>query len=240
MDTTGGVTAGREDRTVRTYDLTRQVTDGMPTYPGDPDVSVATTGTVEEDGYRSTEFSMGTHAGTHVDAPAHTEPGGRTLDDYPASAFRFDAVRLEITGKAPRDPIERTDIRDAAAAVSPEDAFGADVLVLRTGWDEYWGTEWYGDHPFLTPAAAEWLADNDYDVALDAPSVDPTPSPNSRPVEPDGYPAHHAILGAGQFIVENLTNLHDPPSRFTLHAYPLAVAGAEAAPTRAVAIDEDG
>lgn len=212
----------------------------MTTYPDDPDVGLSTEATVEEEGYRVTAISMGSHAGTHVDAPAHTEPRGRTIDEYPASAFRFDAVRLDVSGKAPREPIDRADIREAAASVDPEATFAADLLALRTGWDEYWGTEWYHDHPFLTPGAAAWLADNDYHVGVDAPSVDPTPSPNARPDEPDGVPAHHALLGSGRLIVENLVDLAAPPEQFTLHAYPLSLADAEAAPARAVAMAVPG
>jgi kynurenine formamidase len=49
-------------------------------------------------------------------------------------------------------------------------------------------------------------------------------------------PAHHALLGAGRVIVENLTNVAAPSAdRFTLSACPLAVA-ADGAPVRAVAV----
>jgi kynurenine formamidase len=224
---------------VRQYDLSRPVGPETWTYPADPDVSVEAAATVEEDGYRVTHVSMGTHAGTHLDAPAHTEPGGRTVDDYRPSAFRFDAVRLDVSGTAPREPIDRATIRDAATAVCPDEAFAADTFILRTGWDEYWGSDWYQEHPFLAPSAAAWLADTGYHVGIDAPSVDPTPSPNARPDEPDGVPAHHALLGEGQFVVENLTGLATPPDCFRVHAYPLAIQGAEAAPVRAVAAVEE-
>jgi kynurenine formamidase len=52
-------------------------------------------------------------------------------------------------------------------------------------------------------------------------------------------PAHHALLGEGLPIVENLRNLGALPNRFTLHAYPLRL-DADGAPVRAVADVDDG
>jgi kynurenine formamidase len=221
--------------TVTTYDLTRQITGGMPGYPDDPPVELREYADVEGDGYRATELRLTTHAGTHVDAPAHTEPHGKPIDAYPVEQFQFDALRLAVTVDAPREPIGREDIQDAASDADPGDAFAADMLVLDTGWADHWGDDWYDDHPYLTPEAAEWIADNGYHVGLDALSVDPTPTANARPDEPEGLPAHHALLGEGLFVVENLTNLEAPPRQFRLKAYPLPVDDADAAPARVVA-----
>jgi len=59
----------------------------MPTYPGDPDVTLAPDATHEEDGYATSELRTGTHAGTHVDAPRHTLPeGSRSTSERWASS----------------------------------------------------------------------------------------------------------------------------------------------------------
>jgi len=224
---------------VTRYDLSQPVSGDTVGYPDDPEVSLSTRATVEADGYRVTELSMGVHAGTHVDAPAHVQRDGRTVDAFRVDEFRFDAVRLDLTGRAPREPIERRDLQAAATEVGPDATFAADMLVLWTGWPQYRDGDWYHDHPFLTPEAAGWLAENGYHVGIDALSVDPTPSTNARPDEPEGVPAHHHLLGRGKFIVENLADLDAPPESFTLEAYPVALADAEAAPARAVAVAED-
>jgi kynurenine formamidase len=224
---------------VNRHDISQPVSGDTVGYPDDPDVSLTTRATVAEDGYRVTELSMGLHAGTHVDAPAHVQEGGRTVDAYRVEEFRFDAVRLDLTDRAPREPIDRRDLQAAATEIGPDATFAADMLVLWTGWQEYRSGDWYFDHPFLTAEAAGWLADNGYHVGIDALSVDPTPSPNARPDEPDGVPAHHQLLGRGKFIVENLANLGGPPDSFTLEAYPIALEDVEAAPARAVAVAEE-
>jgi len=220
------------------HDLTQPVTAGMPVYPGDPPVAIESHATMAGDGYRTSALSLGTHAGTHVDAPAHTEPDGKTLDEFDVAAFRFDAVVIDCADVGARAAISRDAIE---AADPPADA---DAVLLHTGWAEHWGTDRYRDHPFLAPAAAEWLADAGYHVGFDTFSPDPTPpveegSGGDREgpdAEPPGIPAHHALLGAERLIVENLRGLDRLPDRVTLHAYPVAIEDADGAPVRAVAV----
>ncbi|SFR55585.1 Kynurenine formamidase [Halogeometricum rufum] len=200
----------------RLVDLTMPVEASMPTYPGDPPVSVTPHATHESDGYRVSRLELGTHAGTHVDAPAHTERDGATLGSVPVDRFRFDA-RL-------------VDCRDVGAngTIGPDrlPETDAEMLVFRTGWDAEWGTDRMVDHPALAPETADRCAERGHHVGIDALSPDPTGG--------EGVPAHRALLGAGLLIVENLTELGDVPDRFELLAFPLKV-DADGAPVRAVA-----
>ncbi len=195
-------------------------------YPGDPPVERTPHATHDADGFRVTRLELGTHSGTHVDAPAHTEPDGRTLDEFPIETFEFDALLIDCCDKSAREPIELADLPE-----STDDT----LLVFHTGWDTHWGTDAYFDHPYLSAETAAWCADHDYHVAIDALNVDPTPSENANPDEPEGVPSHHALLGSDRLIVENLTNLDGLPRRFTLSAFPLSVKDADGAPVRAVA-----
>lgn len=49
------------------YDVTRSIHPGMPVYPGDPPVKA----TLVADYPAVTRWSLGSHTGTHVDAPRH-------------------------------------------------------------------------------------------------------------------------------------------------------------------------
>ncbi|WP_435128920.1 cyclase family protein [Halobaculum sp. D14] len=227
-------------------DLTRRIESGMSTYPGDPPVGVTPHATMESDGYRVSSLRLGTHTGTHVDAPAHTEPDGATLDEFEPAAFRFDAALVDVTDVGAREAIQ------PSAVPSEDDCADADLLVFRTGWGRHWGTDRYRDHPFLAPAAAEACADRGLAVGVDTLSPDPTAAGAASPTdesleadgastgasgasaEADGVPAHHALLGAGLLIVENLRLPSTLPEQFTVHAYPLRV-DADGAPVRAVA-----
>jgi len=224
-------------------DLSHPVESGMPVFPDDPAVTVDAHATMAADGYRVSALSCGSHTGTHVDAPSHTEADGRAIDEFPADRFVRDAVRVDLRDHAAREPIRPADLPTVEA----------DAVVLRTGWDRHWGDPAYLDHPYLTPAAARHCADHGYDVAVDALNVDPTPAPgpggsgdphgttgpggsgDPHGTDDDPVPAHHELLGTGRLVVENLTNLDSVPARFELTALPLALAGGDGAPVRAVA-----
>jgi kynurenine formamidase len=206
------------------HDCSHPVRTGMQTYPGDPSVSLSPHATHGEDGYRVTEVKLGSHAGTHLDAPAHTEPDGATLGAYPVDRFRFDARLVDVGDLGAREPIPPGAVPDT----------DAEMLVFATGWDAHWGTPRYDDHPYLDPSTAERCVEAGYHVATDTLSPDPTPTDVAGEDEPNGVPAHHALLGAERFVIENLTGLGGLPDRFTLHAYPVAM-DADGAPIRAVA-----
>lgn len=218
-------------------DLTRRIESGMTVYPGSPGVSTESSATMASDGYRVTRLSFTTHVGTHIDAPAHMVPDGATLDEYGIADFRFDARLVDLADDAGEPTL------DARAPIEPEllpdDSADADMLAIRTGWGEHWGDDRYFDHPYLTPEAASHVADLGCAVGLDTINPDPTPTARAGAIEgldaePEGTPAHHELLGAGEFIVENLDLSVALPDRFTLRAYPLRV-DADGAPVRAVA-----
>mgnify|MGYP000129704946 CR=1 FL=1 len=204
-------------------DLSQELTSGQP-YPGDPPARVTPHATMTEDGYRVAELACSTHSGTHVDAPSHLREDGASLGAFDVAEFRFDARVLDCTDLGAREqiPAERVPETDA------------DLLLVHTGFATHWGDDEYLDHPYLSAPAAERCAGRECAVGLDAASVDPTPSPNASDDEPAGYPAHHALLGAGLPILENLANLSGLPERVTVHGYPLPV-DADGAPARVVA-----
>ncbi len=202
----------------------------MPVFPDDPSVTLEPARTLEDDGYRVSALACSSHTGTHIDAPSHTEPAGRTIDAYPLEAFVFDARIVDCTGKEPRAPITAEEL--------PAVADGVDLIVCRTGWDRHWGTATYADHPYLTAQAAERCVEAGLSIGVDTLNPDPTPTPNASADEPTDFPVHAAVLGADHFIIENLTNL-EGLDRVTLYAFPLALTDGDGSPVRAVAQIDD-
>lgn len=239
-------------------DLSHPLEPGPPTYPGDPPVEIEPHATHADDGYEVARLAMGSHSATHIDAPRHLRADGATLDDYPVETFAFEAVRVSVPAPDPRQPIVRADLPDLPDIDTDlpdgdSDLAGVDLVAVHTGWDARWGSPAYLNHPYLAPDLAGWLADRECHVGIDAISVDPTstdpgePSDEGTPTdgrtptdratsnEPEGFPAHRALLGADRLLVENLAGLANVPERFTLLAFPLAVPDADGAPVRAVA-----
>ncbi|KAJ7807822.1 putative cyclase [Mycena olivaceomarginata] len=212
---------------MQVVDLSHSLKPGMQIYPGDPVFSCSCVTTVEKDGYAVRSLSMGSHTGTHVDAPSHFFADGKSIEQIPLSTFIGPALQIGLTHKSPREAITWDDL----APYKSQMAAGV-IILLRTGWSQYWGTEKYLEHPFLDRAAAEQIMATGVQVV----GID-TLSPDETRLDGVGdFGAHQVILGAGGIIAENLTNLHAlDGSNYVVHLIPLNIDGSDGSPVRAFA-----
>ena len=212
-------------------DLSHPVDETTQVYPGDPIVRLTPATTIAADGVNVLHVHLGSHSGTHVDAPYHFVEGGQRIDEMDPKLFVGPAVVVDARGKTPRGRITVEDLRPYESELSE-----GKVAVIRTSWDEHFSTESYYDHPFLDRRAAHLLLDAGVrTVATDALNVDET---NLEGPHPEDFPAHRLILGAGGVIAENLTNLsaiNFPDPVFSI--LPIRLRGSDGAPVRAVAME---
>jgi kynurenine formamidase len=210
-------------------DLSHHLEDGMAAYPGLPPARIEAL--IDHDASREryeekAEFYLGTvtiagNTGTYLDAPFH-----RFRDREDLAALPLEAV-VGLRGLVvDADP---SDGRAVTLEVSDDELAGRAVLV-RTGWDERWGSDdYWRDAPFLPAKAVDRLvAARAALVGVDFGNVDDT-GDLSRP-------GHTGLLGAGIPIVENLRRLDRLPREgFTFSAPPLAIVRGAAFPVRAFA-----
>lgn len=78
--------------TIKIIDITSELNEKTPIYEGDPRIRVEQVFTVESDGFAMTELSMGSHSGTHIDAPGHYIAGGRGVSEIPLTDTVGDCV----------------------------------------------------------------------------------------------------------------------------------------------------
>ena len=72
---------------MKIYDISQEVF-SCALYPGDPQPAKQTLcSTASGDLYNLTAFSMCAHNGTHIDAPFHFLPEGKTVDQLPLDTF---------------------------------------------------------------------------------------------------------------------------------------------------------
>ena len=200
-------------------DLSLPIRDGGPSYPGDPLCSVVPVRSMPEDHFNLRAISMGSHQGTHIDAPFHFLADGITIDQVPLGQTSGPATLVDLGERPPRASIE---IEDFAGL----DLRPGDRLVYRLGWDRHVGEAGYfTDMPRLSVAAAAWLAERRLAlVGMDT----GTPNPDHA-VE-----VHRLLLGSGAVILESLAGLDQlRPGAFWLHAAPLRIIGSDGAPVRA-------
>ena len=79
-------------------DLSLPISEETPVYPDDPPVNVRLWAVIDRDGYYMNVLKMGEHTGTHVDAPAHFIPGGKTVDELPLEKFIGEGLVLDVRG----------------------------------------------------------------------------------------------------------------------------------------------
>lgn len=215
----------------RVVDLSHRVDEHTQVFPGDPEPRFEPAAKIPQDGMNVLSLHLGSHSGTHVDAPYHFVEDGSRIDEMDPALFVGPATIMDGRGKGPRGRITEEDLRPY------EDRLSEGVIaVVWTGWDEHYGTPRYYDHPFLDRRAAQLLLDSGVKtVAIDALNVDETVLEGPHP---EGYPVHHLICGAGGVIAENLTGIAavDFPEPL-LSLLPIKLAGSDGAPVRAVAIE---
>jgi arylformamidase len=83
-------------------DLTLPVVHGMPVYPDDPPVILRPLHHLESHGWRLQYLCMGSHAGTHVNVPAHMLEHGASISELPPERFMGPARRVKSPGRLPR------------------------------------------------------------------------------------------------------------------------------------------
>ncbi|MFA7563579.1 MAG: cyclase family protein, partial [Methanoculleus sp.] len=77
------------------YDITRDLSEDAVIYPGDIRPRFHE---IDNGQYRVTEMTLGSHTGTHIDAPSHYIRGGLTVDTIPLDLLIGPARVLDCSG----------------------------------------------------------------------------------------------------------------------------------------------
>ncbi|KAG1727647.1 putative cyclase [Suillus paluster] len=213
-----------------THTLTTSTETPMSIWPGHPKLEMRKVASIPEQNANVTAISLGSHTGTHIDAPNHFIADGLTVDKYDLNKLVGRAVVVDVRGKKEREMITWEDMEKWEGEMRE----GVIVLVC-TGWSQYWGKENYGQHPFMDFNAAEKLMGKGVRVVgCDTLSPDDICSPTSQ--------VHKVILGAGGVIAENLKGieevlgLKDP----FVSLLPLKLDNCDGSPIRAIAWSTGG
>jgi len=212
----------------RLIELSHVIRDGLVTYPGLPAPVIEDHLTFEASRgvyaagteFRITRITLVANTGTYVDTPAHRYEDGTDLSGVALERLvDLDGVVVDARGA-----LERGIGPDIFL---PHTVRGRAVLVL-TGWSRHFGTPTYlAGHPFLTGAAATYLAESGATlVGIDSLNIDDT-SGGERP-------CHSILLAADIPICEHLTALEQlPTAGFRFSAAPPRIEGMGTFPVRA-------
>lgn len=209
----------------------------------EPPTILTTFTTVEREGLMMQRLETTTQSFTHFDAPRHFYTDGASADEVPLESLVGDAVVIDMLHKKPGEAVTAEDLEASGADVND-----GDIALIRTGWTERgpWGTErFWREMIYLEQDACDWLlAKKIRSLALDF-MADLLPfvvCPGCGQLTPSGRgsPNHRKFLKAGVVLLEwlvNLTQISSP--RILLVCLPLKLVGADGAPMRAIAIEEE-
>ncbi len=206
------------------HDVSIPITATMPVWPSDPPVGLEPQARLSRDGshtVRVTRIEMGSHTGTHMDAPWHMVQGGRKLNEIPLETLIGPAIVVEIPGvpSVARANLEKLDFG------------GVPRVLLKTDNSQHWNDgKFYEQFVYLEPDGAELLVERGVKlVGIDYLSIDKFHS--------EKHPSHFVLLGRNVVIIEGLNLSRVKAGRYQMTALPLNLQDADGAPTRVILSD---
>lgn len=217
----GGCGAIRGGNAVTIIDISQPIYAGMRVFPGDPrfvtrEVYSFRRGDVCE----VSELTIGSHCGTHIDAPLHMMPGGGALETMPLDLFYGPCRVLTLEAAVISEKM-----------LAEQHVEEGERILLRTDPEGEYRRAGRFNPTVLSMRAAKYLADKHIRLlGIDAPTVE-----NMELCDGE---IHRALLGAGVAILEGLYLEQVREERYTLSALPLALQGENGSPCRAVLVRE--
>jgi arylformamidase len=210
---------------MKIWDVSRALSNDLAPWPGDTSFDFHLAARLGE---KSTvnvgAMSMSVHNGSHADARFHFEQAGWSIDQAQLELYFGQAAVVDLSAEF----VATTDsfITIAHLAGAAEQLRQTGRLLLKTGvWLD--STLFPKCIPVIAPDVADWLGDAGVRlIGLDLPSVDR--------IDAKHLENHHALARNGIAIVESLDLSGIDPGVYNLVALPLKIAGADAAPVRAI------
>ncbi len=201
------------------YDLTMPIYPGQLVWPGDPAVEVIPFSSIASgDKTNLSKLNLGTHSGTHIDAPRHILKEGEGIDRI---------LPDKLIGRC-----QLLDLEEAGQCINSEEIQkggfieGIPRVLLRTKNSFlYQQKQFQKEFVSLSLAAAEWLVEkNVFLIGIDYLSIEAYASRNLA--------VHHFLLSKGVILVEGLMLDKVPTGVYELICAPMKIVDGDGAPAR--------
>jgi arylformamidase len=197
-------------------DISWPITKGMTEYKDRATLKIEHFATYESRGFEESTISMGTHTGTHIDAPRHFIEGGKTVNQIDLEQLNGPCQVLDLTKveeKITKQDLEKIKItpnkiillKTKNSSLSPTAPFNPNFIYLET-------------------SGAEYLAN----LPIKAVGIDYLGIERNQP----DHTTHKAFLNKNIPIIEGLRLEKAINKEYNLTALPLKVEGLEATPAR--------
>ena len=198
------------------------VYNGMINYPGDPKVDIRKEKTFLKDGVVVSKIAMGLHTGTHIDAPLHYLPNGKTIDQIPLESLTGNAFVCDLSSV--KDCVRAKDLKKFLIEKQ-------DIVFLKTKNSSIIREKFSKKYVYLDSEGADYLIEKEIKaVGIDCLSIEKFNS--------SGAIVHKKLLQTEIPVIEGLVLGHVPGGRYLTHCSPLKILGAEASPARCVLVQK--
>jgi arylformamidase len=202
---------------MKIIDISLSLYQGMISYPNNPRIKIKP---VRGKRTMHSEIFMGTHTGTHLDAPKHAIKSKIGVDKVALTKLVGPCRVLDMTRV--KESIKITDLKK-------KNVKRGERLLFKTSNSKRGFKQFYSDYVYIDGDAADFLAKKQVSlVALDSLSVKKRGGSDQRP--------HTSLLKSGCAIIEGVDLDSVSPGKYFLTALPLKLRDADGAPTRVVLI----
>jgi arylformamidase len=203
---------------MKMYDISWPISPAMTAYKDKKTVRFEHLKNFENDAVRESIITLGSHSGTHVDAPSHFVKDGQTIEHMNLAAVNGDCVVLDLSavdGGIAKEHLEDKDIQ------------AGDIILLKTKNSALDATAPFNPNfIYLAESGAHYLVERN----VRAVGIDYLGIERSQPA----HETHVQLFNAGITILEGLRLADVAAGKYFLCCLPLNIQGLEAAPARAI------
>lgn len=212
---------------MKIHDISIPLKNNTVVYPGNAPVIVEQYAKIPEASSNLSNLHLGSHTGTHIDAPLHVFNDQKSLDRISIETFAGPAKVFDFSYLKPGEAVKIEDFEKSEMTIEKGDRILTKTSNSIRGYDEF-----YDDFVYLDGDCADWLVEKEIQLfGIDYLSIKQRGSSDNRP--------HTSLLEKDIPIIEGLSLGEIKEGEYELYCLPLKFIGIDGGPARAILVKRD-
>jgi len=223
-------------RGMKIIDISWPITENTTGYKNRKNIKFTRYKNFETDGWRESLITLESHSGTHIDAPSHFVRDGKNIESISLDRLVGDCIVLDLTDvQESGSPFDENGAKSITRDILFEhdhEINKDDIIILKTSNSATKPEDLFlPNFVYLDHSGAHYLAQK----GVKAVGIDYLGIERNQP----GHETHIELMQNNIVIIEGLRLQHVQAGNYFFCCLPLAIQGLEAAPARAVLIDDN-
>lgn len=199
-------------------DITREIFTGMPVYTGNPQVKIEEIAKMPESSTNLSLITMGSHTGTHVDAPKHIKNNGKGVNKIRLESCYGNCKVLDLSKK--KESVTEKDLKKYKLKKG-------EIVLLKTKNSKMQFKKFDSKYVYLSLDAAKYLREKKVKaVGIDYLSVQKYHSGNQK--------VHKTLLENNIIVFEGLNLKNVKKGKYFFVGLPLKIRNCDGSPARCI------